>query len=445
MIALLLAASLLPKSLDAVLNVPDLQGAVVGALVMDKDGKVLYERNAGLRLIPASNQKMLSCAYAIAELGPDAVITTRFWKTEDGLIVDAPGDPSITLAKLRAAREALGAPANGRVLARQAFRVGPPPSWEWDDLPFTYAAPIAALTFDEAAWALFAEKGEIVPPPSELGIQIKRRRMTGELEAVFDPWAKTVEVSGPLPSARTQIARFALPDPDRVAARILGGTLHSFDGSLPERAPDHIIVSAPISQLIKDCLEPSDNLYAEHLMLHTAGKQGLLPGDNEYVTAAQRMRAFLAERLGVGVNGLRPVDGSGLSRQNLVTPLTLVKLLSWTDSQPWARLYQEALAAPGEGTLRTRLQSVKFAGKTGTINAVSSLSGILNPGESNRLYISIVMNSATAPSSRLRAIQDRFVEACRDWVNNVESQEPAASAYDHADTRDSPADGRRLR
>lgn len=435
MISSLIAAALLPKTLDEILDAPDLKGAVVGAVVADAKGEVLYERNGSLRLIPASNQKILACAFAMGTLGPNATLKTRFWKTEEGIVVDAPGDPSITLADLKKAAEALGEPAKGRVFARQAFRIGPPPTWEWDDLPFTYAAPICALSFDRSAWTLFAEGGSLVSSPTYLGVEVKRRRMTGQVSASYEPWTQVVTVDGSLPAARTSVGRFAMPNPDAAAARVLGGALQPGAPELPTRAPDYVIESPPVAKLVKDCLEPSDNLFAEHLMLAAADSLAKLPANGTYSAAANAMKSFFVERAGAAPDGLRPVDGSGLSRQNLVSAMTLVKVLAWTDSQPWAAEFREGLAAPGEGTLRNRLQSVKFAGKTGTINAVSSLSGVLYPGESRRLYVSLVMNSAIVPAARLRAIQDLFVVACRNWVDNVEHEESAVDASGDAYAR----------
>ena len=104
-----------------------------------------------------------------------------------------------------------------------------------------------------------------------------------------------------------------------------------------------------------------------------------------------------------------------------MTPRAIAHILKWADSQPWAVDFRTALAEPGEGTLKSRLQTVKFAGKTGTINAVSTLSGILNPGSPQRRYVSLMFNSAIVTSAKLRTLQDEFMKAAQDWQFNEHS------------------------
>lgn len=416
MTGLLLGTLLFQKTaLDEILATKDLKNAIVGAIILDANGNEIYSLNADLKLIPASNQKILSCAYAIGIMGPEAVLETKIWRRPDGILVHASGDPSQTTASLKDVAQKLALPNGSFVYAKQDFRVGFPNSWEWDDLPFTYAAPVTALSVDKGAWSLRAKGGKVIDPSLYTGVKVQRGRVTGRVGAKYDPWTAKVVLNGALPTPETVIARFTLPSPDVTAAHFLGGRLKEWTEALPTTPPDYVLASPPVKTLIKNCLEPSDNLYAEHLLLSTAMKEGDL-GEDPYATANQRMSQFFQTKVGLMPEDLRPSDGSGLSRQNLVTPRAIARILQWTDAQPWNREYLTALAEPGEGTLRSRLQTVKFAGKTGTINAVSTLSGILNPGAPNRRYVSLMMNSATVPSARLRAIQDQFMKAAQDWV-----------------------------
>lgn len=403
-----------PTKLDTILDSKDLKKAIVGAVILDADGRELYARNADLRLIPASNQKILSCAYAIGVLGPDATLKTKIWKRPDGILVHAQGDPSLTTAILKNAASKLALPDGSFVHVFQDFRVGHPYSWEWDDLPFTYAAPVTALSVDRGAWTLQSDKGKVIDPSLAVGVTVHRGRVTGRVGVSYDPSAARVVVNGSLSNDAAQLGRFSLPDPDLTAARLLGGRFKEWQESLPDSPPDLIIESPPIRTLIKDCLEPSDNLYAEHLLLTAARGEGEL-GDNPYAVANERMSRFFQNKVGLMPEDLRPTDGSGLSRQNLVTPRAIAQILKWTDSQAWSGDYRAALAEPGEGTLRRRMETVKFAGKTGTINAVSTLSGILNPGSPQRRYVSLMFNSAIVSSAKLRTLQDEFMKVAQDW------------------------------
>jgi D-alanyl-D-alanine carboxypeptidase/D-alanyl-D-alanine-endopeptidase (penicillin-binding protein 4) len=398
--------------LEDVLVQESLKGVIPGVCVLDAQGELIYERGGFSRVIPASNQKIMTAAYALHELGADSVITTRFWKTDDGVIVDAPGDPTITLEELLAVREELEIQDRAKVYARQAFQPGTPPSWEWDDLKYRYAAPIHGLSFDQAAFQIWAENRELDDIPDALGLTLHRPTKFGRMINDFEMSTRTLTIQGRLPRSRTMVARFAQVSPAESAAAALGGDLFPYEEALPEREPDAVLVSEPISVIVKECLEDSNNVLAEHLMLLAASADEPLPVDS-YPAAAERMYQFLSETVGADAIAFRPVDGSGLSRQNLVTAEGICRVLRWCDAQPFAATMRDGLAAPGEGTMKSRLKSVPFVGKTGTINAVSALSGILDPDNGAPIYVSVIFNSSLTRSSVMRQVQDEFVRKCQ--------------------------------
>ncbi len=445
MLGALVAFAALSADLDSVLDVPALSNSLVSVCVLDASGQVTYDRNAHTRVIPASNQKVFTCAYALARLGPGTTIKTRFWKLSDGVIVDAPGDPTFGAAQLKEVRRQLGLKAGQDVYVRQAFRPGIPATWEWDDLPFRYAPMIHAFTTDFSAFEVWASGGKVEPLPKELNIKVERGRTTGSRKLTFNRWSGTLTVEGVLPQGRTLLSRFATPNPAQTAAAWLGGNLRGWNGDPPDRVPDFVLESDPVHQIVKDCLEPSDNMLAEHLLLMAAASEGPL-GDNPYETASQRMAAFLHDEVGLEEGWVKPVDGSGLSRHNMTTGYALARTLYWANQQPFARHFRTGLAAPGEGTLSSRLKGISFAGKTGTISAVSSLSGILNPdSDKNPKYICLLFNQFDRPASELRQIQDRFVTECQDQETAHEAASDQAPLQDfHAHPNAGRVDADRL-
>lgn len=202
MLSVLAIAVLSPK-LDAVLDVPELKGAVYSAFVSSLNGAVLYERNADLRVMPASNQKLIACAYALHELGGNYVPRTRIWKERDRIVVDATGDPSLTYKQLTDAKKALKLTGKLPVYVKQAYRVGIPESWELDDLPNRYASPVSAFCFDQAAFELWAEKGRAFLLPANFGVRITFDPSLGAGASRYDPIRKTVRVGRGLPAKRT--------------------------------------------------------------------------------------------------------------------------------------------------------------------------------------------------------------------------------------------------
>ncbi len=435
MIALLIDTA----KLDAILDQDSLRGAMIGSAILDSQGALIYGRNADIRMMPASNQKVLTCAFAMGTLGPDKRLKTRFWVSQGRLIVDAEGDPLLTAHQLSDAKKKLKF-TKGEVYVRQSFSPGTPPAWEWDDLTYSYAPEIRALTVDQAQFDVYAANGRVEPVRQEFGIKIRRGRTSGGMRVSFDIKSSTVSVDGSLPGSRTKIGTFALPRPDRAAARILGGELQQWNGAPPKSAPNLTIQSKPIKELIKLCLEPSDNQIAEHLLLAAGGSSA---GD-AYSKAAENEAAFFEKEAGITKDSALPRDGSGLSRQNLVTPRALSRVLRWTTQQAWAEDFRAALAAPGEGTMASRLKDRNFAGKTGTIYAVSSLSGLLFADDPGRtMTASLMMNHASVSGSTLRGIQDRFFEALfgsGESLNGTNG-EKAALEDNHAHAHARPFDG----
>ncbi len=122
----------------------------------------------------------------------------------------------------------------------------------------------------------------------------------------------------------------------------------------------------------------------------------------------------------LGIDDYSLVDGSGLSRHNLVTPETLVQTLTVMESTPMFASYLNSLAVSGvNGTLKTRflldnLQGNIF-GKTGTLSGVVSLSGYMYLPERETLVFSIVVNNSDLPSRNLRQAIDRIVF----WLSRI--------------------------
>ena len=106
----------------------------------------------------------------------------------------------------------------------------------------------------------------------------------------------------------------------------------------------------------------------------TAASQGKLK-DNEFLDAAGAMGEFYEKTVGLEPGLIRPMDGSGLSRHNLVTTKGLARILRHIYRTELKDIFLEALPAPGEGTLRNRLAGIPVFAKTGTLSSASALSG----------------------------------------------------------------------
>jgi D-alanyl-D-alanine carboxypeptidase/D-alanyl-D-alanine-endopeptidase (penicillin-binding protein 4) len=160
----------------------------------------------------------------------------------------------------------------------------------------------------------------------------------------------------------------------------------------------HVIRSAPLGTIMRDCMQPSDNLYAECLLRLLSPPPTSLGADDPIKARI----ALVADVLTTGsassssaVDGrlFWQADGSGLSKQNQISPLACVQLLqSKAADTTWRNFFP---IAGMSGTLAGRFHSSPAAGKlhakTGTLHGVSALSGYYK-----NLVFSIMVNGATA-------------------------------------------------
>lgn len=404
-LALLSPATLL----DGLLNDPVLRGAEVSAYVCLADGRKLYGRNEGTRMVPASNQKLFSAAFALDALGFDYKPKTRFWVQEDRLVIDSPGDPGMTYEQLLDIKAKLRLDGRLPVELHEAYRPGYPPTWEWDDLPNRYGAPITAFSANRGGVEVFAEGARITVEPYPFGIITMRMGSSGPRRVDYDPLSRIAKVYGEMPAKRTRLDALSVRDPDRQAALVLGSRV-SETNTVPAGSPTFVWEGASLKNLMRECLVKSDNTLAENLLLMGVSK-GQDLGDDPYPRARQELSAFLVSKVGVQVGDVRPYDGSGLSRHDMTTTRALARVLAWEASLPTGQQWKDCLDRPGCGTMVGRLDKSSFIGKTGTMEGIVALGGYVRMADGKEAVLSLVFNEALAESKDLRRIEDSFVRA----------------------------------
>jgi len=330
--------------------------------VEDDSGRVLYARNAHKLMVPASNRKLFAAATAVDCFGFDHHFTTELWRDGDDLILRGGGDPSFggryyaspgdAFAPMLAAVHARGITHVHDVVADVSLfdRTTIPPSWKVGNLSSSYSAPVDAIAYHENAI---------------------------EENAIDDP---------ALHAAR------ALRDLLVLDGITVDGDARVQWGDRRPRLSERIatIDSPPISQLLTTTLKNSQNLYAEMLFKNAGG--------GSYASAFDTERRF-AGTIGIDPKDLRFMDGSGLSPDNLVTPAAVVKLLRWMNTPQRRGAWWLLLATPNqEGTLHYRLVELesRVRGKTGTLEGVSALSGIIAMPRGGYRYFSIIVDHNTA-------------------------------------------------
>ncbi|MGA9642603.1 MAG: D-alanyl-D-alanine carboxypeptidase/D-alanyl-D-alanine-endopeptidase [Terriglobales bacterium] len=170
--------------------------------------------------------------------------------------------------------------------------------------------------------------------------------------------------------------------------------------------------SRPLSDDIRVINKVSQNLHAE-ILLRLLGRERGTAGTVE--GGLEVLRQFLTQA-GIASDQYAFYDGSGLSRQNLVTPHAIVQLLRYAASQPWGATYRSTLPVAGvDGSLAERLTSPslqkRVSAKTGSLGGVRALSGYATTKSGQPVVFSILSNNLNAPAKRVTDTIDQIVEA----------------------------------
>jgi serine-type D-Ala-D-Ala carboxypeptidase/endopeptidase (penicillin-binding protein 4) len=354
-----------------------------GAFVVDaSDNRVLFSRKARRARILASNSKLFTTATALGRFESDDRLHTTAWSIDDvtdgvsqGLYLRGQGDPTLSgggLAKLA-----------DRVRASGVKTVQGP------------------LIYDDS----FLDRVTGIP---QHGISAER---IGTLSAL------TIDGGSPGDPAKSAAQRFQ--DALRKEGVSVGNSVTS--GLVPPTAVQVGDYGSPtIADLIQDTNVPSNNFFAEMLLKDVGGEFG---GSGSTAAGISVVQSFVA-KLGAGFNG---ENGSGLSRRNKASPVSVVKLLDSMievdeTTTPAAQLDQrrqrdawiDSLAVAGRsGTLAHRMRGTaarnRCHAKTGTINGVSALSGYCFRGgddADHAVVFSLLMNRVEV--NRARFVQDRM-------------------------------------
>ena len=167
----------------------------------------------------------------------------------------------------------------------------------------------------------------------------------------------------------------------------------------------------PLSESLKVMMKTSNNLYAE-MMLRNLGAQ--TTGLGSVATGVSALERFL-EKTGNSKNSVSLNDGSGLSRKNLITPESVVRVLQYMDQHSHRDVFLDSLPVAGrDGTLKSRMKKGPafehvFA-KTGSIDFVNTLSGFAMAKSGDRLAFSIMVNNSNATSREVREAIDTICE-----------------------------------
>ncbi|MDZ7413932.1 MAG: D-alanyl-D-alanine carboxypeptidase/D-alanyl-D-alanine-endopeptidase [candidate division KSB1 bacterium] len=455
----------LRAELDYLFNDRAFANAYWGVAIQSlRNGEFLYLRNEDKEFMPASNMKLFTTAAALVRLSPEFRFRTRLLASgpvrngvlEGSLIVRGAGDPSITgryhggnmLAVFQAWADSLrvrgihtvrgDVVGDDNYFADEVLGVG----WSWDYQSDYYAAQISALSFNDNCMDIIFTPGDSVGAPARFRLEpatdyvhvdclvttAAKGRATG---VSFDraPGTNRVVIRGSIEIDGGESREwFSVENPTLFAAHVFRETLLRAGIAIEGKAVDidsmigfsyeptscqvlATYTSPPLSELVTTINKVSQNLYAE-LLLRTLGAECKGVGD-----AAHGAEVVKEVVVGFGADPevINMVDGSGLSRLDMVTPKAVVALLRGMRRHQWGEVFCSSLPTAGvDGTLRGRMRGTaaenNVRAKTGYIGHVRSLSGYVRTADQEELAFCMIANNYTAPTALANSLQDLVCE-----------------------------------
>jgi D-alanyl-D-alanine carboxypeptidase/D-alanyl-D-alanine-endopeptidase (penicillin-binding protein 4) len=320
--------------------------------------------------------------------------------------------------------------------------------WSVDDPRSDDGAPVSALTINDNVFNLNVRPGANAGDPAVLALdppveyysidnRVRTTAAGGErrIHSARVPGSMDLRIWGTIPlKDKGEDLLLGIDDPALYAAKafrqlleqrgitVTGAAVarHLYPHELgnmmqaPEPPPDAGVelarhTSAPLLEDLRITDKVSQNLHAEMALRAVARARRNI---GSFEAGREEMRLFLTE-VGVEGGGYNLVDGSGLSRLDLVTPAAVVKLLQYMYRSPERANWISLLPVGGQdGTLSSRFTEGPVLGrihaKTGSLSHVSALSGYAERPGGRWVAFSILVNNYNGPSGEVRAVMDRI-------------------------------------
>lgn len=327
--------------------------------VANSNGKLIANINGTIPRIPASNQKLITTAFALDKLGPQRTLNTSLYKTSSGIYhIQGTGNPDLSAADISSMADYIikTLPYNfnstiNLVIHEEPRKYWWPSSWSRHDRSKTYGSPITRLAIQSNS-----NSTSLYNPTIFL-----KQLISNDLY-----YNHGLKINFEINHLRRE--------PDFSKIELL-----------------HSIKSAPLYALISLANSESHNFTSEVLLRNSLNTWDVKSFSNTV------LNWLLYKR--ISASDFIVDDGSGLSRTNRVTSNGLIDLLLTMNNHRYSNYYFSSLSVYGvRGTLKNKPYNsnldYKFYGKTGTLDGVRSISGILfDDNTEPSLFISIIGNN----------------------------------------------------
>lgn len=432
--ALIVVTDALPQTgrgrspaLDALVNDRLFTSSHLGIAVYDAfAGRYVHQYQARKYFVPASNVKIFTCYAAMRYL--DSILPgIRYYEDDTALYLLPTGDPSLlhrdfanqpVIRFLQEEKKKLYI-AN---LNWQDEEIGR--GWSWDDYNDEYMTERNPLPVygNTIRWTQERVADDLLAPESSISVfsdpevnwkvQFRTEPDAVRFSVARDRTENIFTITQGPESRKETLVPFAVKG-IRSALELLRDTIgreivpvEEFTVTDPRT---HIVRSQPLDSILRPMMYRSDNFFAEQLLIMASGER--LGSMNSEVM----IDTILSGPLGKIPDKPDWVDGCGLSRYNLFTPVSIVAVLDSMRRQFGMDRLKQIFPTGDSGTLKRYFVSDNgyLYAKTGSMSGVLALSGYLYTRNGRLLIFSILINNYTGNTGAARRKIERFVHSLR--------------------------------
>ena len=446
--------NLFRRSVTSILSNSCLRKNNYGIKIYSLDrGETLYEIRSEKLFIPASNAKVITTAVALKYLGPNYRFSTQIYTDgilenqvlKGNLYIKGFGDPKLVTEQLwLLVNELRNLPLKqikGNIIGDDSFFDKKKRVKTWIENPGAqaYEAPLGSLSFNFNTIKVYVSPGQKVGDQPEIVIEPENGYIKLENNArtfkrgrhnrlIVNRVAKEdhdlITISGGINLGQPRAQYFLnITKPTQYALNVFKSYIElagiKFDGKLLEgKLPENAVElytheGEPLALTLRGLNKFSNNFVAEQILKTIGAEHFGPPGSTKKGLSVfeEYMR-----QLGYESGQYRIFDGSGLSRQNRLSPLILVDILRNVKND--LSVYPEFVTALGvmgvDGNVKHRMPKVESSSKarvkTGTLNFVSALSGFFESKDGELFAFSILMNDLKCSNGRVKKIQDQIIQ-----------------------------------
>ncbi len=353
-----------------------------GALIFNQNkGKVVFQHNSETHFIPASTLKLVT-ALITKQVHPDHIPLILYYTQGDNLHLKPTGDPTLWHPKLHQNQidSLIEAHEHLIIHLNDKETVSPyAPGWSWDDYDRYYSAELSIIPI--------AGNQVYINPLDSLNSSVYPRFFKNNVRREAEvPKFRRAKTKNEFVIDESQKDSLSIPFIyDKVD---LSGLISSLSAKDVKITTDSEMTTTwttlkgiESDSLIKYMLEKSDNFLAEQMLLLNSKD---LYHSFEIDSLIQNQKKEL------GIKG-RWVDGSGLSRYNLISPKELTQVLIQFKKENSLAYIQKVLP---KRTLNIDDTTVHFYGKTGSMSGVYNYVGLVQTKKNNEVFFALFQNNA---------------------------------------------------